>query len=180
MDEQKKKMLMIGGVVALAVVIIIAAAVMMDHKKKIEQSAMIVHTTTGAIIAPANGATRPLLNYIQFSDIRYGPMYLVFKDGKELSATANLSEATPVTFTNCSDEYCIMYDNKNVKINPQYLTVNIGGTDSNFTSIYIHSLAETTYIGLVGTTDYYHLGSDANGFYRRDKPSPGIWKVVSI
>jgi cytoskeletal protein RodZ len=54
MDERKKKMLMIGGVVALAVVIIIAAAVMMDHKKKVEQSPMIVHTTTGAIIVPAN------------------------------------------------------------------------------------------------------------------------------
>jgi hypothetical protein len=53
MDEQKKKMLMIGGVVALAVVIIIAA-VMMDHKKKVEQSPMIVHTTTGPIIVPAN------------------------------------------------------------------------------------------------------------------------------
>ena len=54
MDERKKKMLMIGGVVALAVVVIIVAAVMMDHKKKVEQSPMIVHTTTGAIIVPAN------------------------------------------------------------------------------------------------------------------------------
>ena len=54
MDEQKKKMLMIGGVVALAVVVIIVAAVMMNHKKKVEQSPMIVHTTTGPIIVPAN------------------------------------------------------------------------------------------------------------------------------
>jgi hypothetical protein len=54
MDERKKKMLMIGGVVALAVVVIIVAAVMMDHKKKVEQSPMIVHTTTGPIIVPAN------------------------------------------------------------------------------------------------------------------------------
>jgi hypothetical protein len=54
MDEQKKKMLMIGGVVALAVIVIIAAAVMMNHKKKVEQSPMIVHTTTGPIIVPAN------------------------------------------------------------------------------------------------------------------------------
>ena len=54
MDERKKKMLMIGGVVALAVVIIIAAAVIMDHKKKVEQSPMIVQTTTGSIIVPAN------------------------------------------------------------------------------------------------------------------------------
>ena len=116
MDERKKKMLMIGGVVALAVVVIIVAAVMMDHKKKVEQSPMIVHTTTGPIIVPANtpvstvpttgttqgittqGITTPLTPKKTY--LVSAGYYLVFKNGQPLAGTNKLSEATPISTSN--------------------------------------------------------------------------------
>lgn len=200
MDEQKKKMFMIGGVVALAVVVIIAAAVMMDHKKKVEQSPMIVHTTTGAIIVPANtpvstlpttGATtipgttravttqgvtttipvstRPPSTYIRST----GGLYLICEFGKPISTTRVLSEATPVTFTKCGNEYCLLFDNKNVKINPGGMI----STDAFYT-IYIHSLTEKTYLGLVGYGAYLDVAT--LGFIDSISPSDAsIWNVVA-
>jgi cytoskeletal protein RodZ len=232
MDERKKKMLMIGGVVALAVVIIIAAAVMMDHKKKVEQSPMIVHTTTGPIIVPANTpvstlpttatttipgttravttqgvtttipvttravttqgvtttipvttravttqgvtttipvSTKPPLTYIQST----GGLYLICEFGKSIATTKVLSEATPVTFSKCGNEYCLMSGNQNVKISP-------GGaisTDGTYT-IYIHSLSEKTYLGLVDTDAY--LDGATLGFTSSISTSDAsIWNVVS-
>jgi cytoskeletal protein RodZ len=232
MDERKKKMLMIGGVVALAVVIIIAAAVMMDHKKKVEQSPMIVHTTSGAIIVPANTpvstlpttatttipgttravttqgvtttipvttravttqgvtttipvttravttqgvtttipvSTKPPLTYIQST----GGLYLICEFGKSIATTKVLSEATPVTFSKCGNEYCLMSGNQNVKISP-------GGaisTDGTYT-IYIHSLSEKTYLGLVDTDAY--LDGATLGFTSSISTSDAsIWNVVS-
>jgi hypothetical protein len=233
MDERKKKMLMIGGVVALAVVIIIAAAVMMDHKKKVEQSPMIVHTTTGAIIVPANTpvstlpttatttipvttravttqgvtttvpattrvvttqgvtttipvttravttqgvtttipvTTKPALTYIQST----GGLYLICEFGKSIATTKVLSEATPVTFSKCGNEYCLMSGNQNVKISP-------GGaisTDGTYT-IYIHSLTEKTYLGLVDTDAY--LDGATLGFTSSISTSDAsIWNVVTM
>ena len=209
MDERKKKMLMIGGVVALVVVVIIVAAVMMDHKKKVEQSPMIVQTTTGSIIVPANtpvstlpttgattqgvtttipGTTRaitttipvstnPPLTYIRST----GGLYLICEFDKPLSTTKLLSEATPVTFSKCPSavegtkfEYCLMFDNKNVKISP-------GGAiapDGTY-MIYIHSLSEKTYLGLVNTDAYLDLAT--LGFIGSISPSDAsIWNVVSM
>jgi hypothetical protein len=244
MDERKKKMLMIGGVVALAVVIIIAAAVMMDHKKKVEQSPMIVHTTTGPIIVPANTpvstlpttatttipgttravttqgvtttipgttravtttitvttravttqgvtttipvttravttqgvtttipvSTKPPLTYIQST----GGLYLICEFGKSIATTKVLSEATPVTFSKCGNEYCLMSGNQNVKISP-------GGaisTDGTYT-IYIHSLSEKTYLGLVDTDAY--LDGATLGFTSSISTSDAsIWNVVTM
>ena len=190
MDDRKKKMLMIGGVVALVVVVIIAAAVMMDHKKKVEQSPMIVHTTTGAIIVPANTpvstipgttrtvttrgvtttipvSTRPPLTYIRST----GGLYLICEFGKPISTTTDVSEATPVTFTKCGDEYCLLFDNKNVKINPGGMISTDG-----FYTIYIHSLTETTYLGLVGYGVYLDL---ALGFTSISTSDASIWNVVA-
>jgi hypothetical protein len=223
---------MIGGVVALAVVIIIAAAVMMDHKKKVEQSPMIVHTTTGPIIVPANTpvstlpttatttipgttravttqgvtttipvttravttqgvtttipvttravttqgvtttipvSTRPPLTYIRST----GGVYLICEFGKPLSTTTVLSEATPVTFSKCGNEYCLMSGNQNVKIDDGGMLSTDG-----FYTIYIHSLSEKTYLGLVGYPSY--LDGPTLGFTRSISTSDAsIWNVVS-
>ena len=165
MDERKKKMLMIGGVVALAVVVIIVAAVM-DHKKKVEQSPMIVHTTTGPIIVPAS--TKPPLTYIQST----GGLYLICEFGKPLSTTKLLSEATPVTFAKCSNEYCVMFDNQIVEITGSGIL-----TDGTY-MIYIHSLSEKTYLGLVSTDAY--LDGATLGFTGSISPSDAsIWNVVA-
>jgi|694.fasta_scaffold130474_4 hypothetical protein len=187
MDEQKKKMLMIGGVVAVAVVVIIAAAVMMDHKKKVEQSPMIVNrgssgTLVSTLATTAQGITTiPAITvpiqkkyYIQ-STPATGSLYLICEFGKSIATTKLLSEATPVTFTKCANEYCLMSGNQNVKISPG----GIGGiiqTDGVYT-IYIHSLSETTYLGLL----YYPhtLALSPFGFGPTSASDATIWNVVT-
>ena len=169
MDEQKKKMLMIGGVVALAVVVIIVAAVMMNHKKKVEQSPMIVHTTTGPIIVPAS--TKPALTYIRST----GGLYLICEFGKPLSTTKLLSEATPVTFVKCSNEYCVMFDNQIVEVTGPNIS-----TDGTY-MIYIHSLTEKTYLGLVGYGAYLDIATNPIGFTSSISTSDAsIWNVVTM
>ena len=188
MDEQKKKMLMIGGVVALAVVVIIVAAVMMDHKKKIEQSPMIVNrwssgtpvstlattgtTTAGVITIPTPTVPIQKKNYIRST----GGLYLICEFGKPMSTTRVLSEATPVTFTKCGNEYCLLFDNKNVKINPGDMI----STDGEYT-IYIHSLTEKTYLGLVGYGAYLDITTNPIGFTSSISTSDAsIWNVVTM
>jgi len=192
MDEQKKKkMLMIGGVVALAVVIIIAAAVMMDHKKKVEQSPMIVNressgTLVSTLATTAQGITTtaqkittipvPIQKkyYIQ-STPATGSLYLKCKFGEKLSTTTVLSEATPVTFSKCGNEYCLMSGNQNVNISPGGMI----STDGEYT-IYIHSLSEKTYIGLVDYGAYLDLANSPIGFTRSISTSDAsIWNVVA-
>jgi hypothetical protein len=85
-----------------------------------------------------------------------------------------LSEATPVTFTKCGNEYCLLFDNKNVKISPG----GIGGiiqTDGVYT-IYIHSLSETTYLGLLNYTAT--LALSPFGFGPTSASDANIWNVV--
>ena len=185
MDEKKKKkMLMIGGVVALAVVVIIAAAVMMNHKKKVDQSPTVNRGGSGrqlSTLATAGTTTIPAPTvpiqkkyYIQST----GGLYLICEFGKILANTTDVNKATPVTFTNCSptggsNENCLMVNNQNVKINPGG-GIATGGTYT----IYIHSLTETTYLGLLGVNAYLDVAS--MGFGAMSIPNASIWKVVSM
>ena len=126
-----------------------------------------------AIVVSKPGKTRQPLTYIRST----GDLYLVCEFGKPLSTTKLLSEATPFTFTECPGGYCLMSDNQNVRISPG----GIGGmilTDGVYT-IYIPSLTETTYLGLVGFTAKLSLKPFGFG-YNITASDANIWNVVKM
>jgi hypothetical protein len=103
-----------------------------------------------------------------------GGLYLICEFGKSLSTTNILREATPVTFTNCSDEYCLMSANQNVRISPDGMI----STNGMYT-IYIHSLSDKTYVGLLGVTGST-LALVPFGFGPASAKDANIWNVVTI
>jgi hypothetical protein len=104
-------------------------------------------------------------------------LYLICEFGKPLATTKVLSEATPVTFTKCSgdsgvsNEYCLMVDNKNVKVTGPMVLKDGGYT------IYIHSLTETTYLGLLNFTAKFALSPF--GFGPTSDADANIWNVIT-
>jgi hypothetical protein len=159
---------LIIGIICLAIVSIVVVAVVV-----IRMINKPSPTTTSAGGATSGPTTRPPLTYIR-STPETGGLYLICEFDKPLATTKVLSEATPVTFTKCSgdsNEYCLMVDNKNVKVS---------GPDGFYT-IYIHSLSEKTYLGLVGYPSYFDLAISPIGFSRSISTSDAsIWNVVTM
>jgi hypothetical protein len=165
---------LIIGIICLAIVSIIAVVVVVVSTINKPSPTTTSPTTTST----GGPTTRPPLNYIQST----GGLYLICEFDKPLSTTKVLSEATPVTFSKCSsdsgvsNEYCLMFDNKNVRITgPTVLK------DGTYT-IFIHSLSETTYIGLLGAYAYLDLAKSPIGFYQSfaSDADLNIWNVVTM
>ena len=127
MDDRKKKMLMIGGVVALVVVVTIVAAVMIDHKKKVEQSPMIVHTTTGAIIVPANTPVSTLPR-----TFIVGAKYLIqnVASGAYISLQNNVKGQVAVTVPDVNSATAFTYQAEN-SFTPPFITYDQLGYPAN-------------------------------------------------
>jgi hypothetical protein len=137
-------------------------------------------TTAGVITIPTPTVPIQKKTYIR-STPATGNSYLICEFGKLLSTTPDVTKATPVTFTKCTgplgnNEYCLMFNNENVKFNPGGMI----STDGEYT-IYIHSLTETTYIGLLGHTLYFDGAMGFLSNYSLTAPTTvRIWNVVTM
>ena len=137
-------------------------------------------TTAGVITIPTPTVPIQKKNYIR-STPATGNSYLICEFGKPISTTSEFSKATPVTFTKCTgpignSEYCLMFNNENVKINSGGMI----STDGEYT-IYIHSLTDTTYIGLLGHALYFDGATGFLSNYSLTAPTTvRIWNVVTM
>jgi hypothetical protein len=144
------KALIIGIIICLAIVSIIVIVVIYRGKTK-----------TGHPFT---------YNYIRST----GGLFLICEFGKLMSTTNDVSKATPVTFSKCSGEYCLMSGNQNVMISDGGM-VSIKG----MYTIFIHSLSENTYVGLLGTGATLALSPFGFG-PTPDASKANIWNVVTI